>query len=48
MKGVPNHRIDDESLNEYFYRGQDDYNKAVFDTIAGSPCCVCTYANIAE
>ena len=35
LRSVPNHRIDDESLKEYFYRGQDDNNKAVLDTIAG-------------
>uniref|UniRef100_M1DDB4 Integrase core domain containing protein n=1 Tax=Solanum tuberosum TaxID=4113 RepID=M1DDB4_SOLTU len=35
IRGVPNHHIDDESLKEYFYRGQDDNNKAVLDTIAG-------------
>ena len=34
LRSVPNHRIDDESLNKYFYRGQDDNNKAVLDTIA--------------
>ena len=34
MRSVPNHRIDDESLKEYFYRGQDDNNNAVLDTIA--------------
>ena len=36
LKSVPNHRIDDESLKEYFYQEQDDNNKAVLDTIAGS------------
>ena len=35
LRSVPNHRIYDESLNEYFYRGKDDNNKAVLDTIAG-------------
>ena len=35
LRSVPNHRIDDESLKEYFYRGQDDNNKAVLDTIDG-------------
>ena len=29
LRSVPNHRIDDESLKEYFYVGQDDNNKAV-------------------
>ena len=24
FRSIPNHRIDDESLKEYFYRGQDD------------------------
>ncbi|XP_069147993.1 uncharacterized protein [Solanum lycopersicum] len=33
-RDVPNHRIDDESLKEYFYRGHDDNNKAVLDMIA--------------
>ena len=28
LRSVPNHRIDDKSLKEYFYRGQDDNNKA--------------------
>ena len=35
VRSVPNHRIDDESLKQYFYRGQDDNNKAVLDTIVG-------------
>ena len=34
LRSVPNHRIDDESLKEYFYWGQDDNKKAVLDTIA--------------
>ena len=29
LRSVQNHRIDDESLKEYFYRGQDDNNKAM-------------------
>ena len=33
LRGVLNHRIDDESLKDYFYRGQDYKNKAVLDTI---------------
>ena len=45
---VPNHRIDDESLKEYFYRGQADNNKAVLDTIAGGSYGGCPYAEIAE
>ena len=38
LRSVPNHRIDNESLKEYFYQGQDDNNnnnKAVLDTIVG-------------
>ncbi|KAK4721674.1 hypothetical protein R3W88_011907 [Solanum pinnatisectum] len=35
IRGVSNHRINDQSLKEYFYRGQDDNSKAVLDTIAG-------------
>ena len=37
LRSVPNHRIDDESLKEYFYRGHDDNNKVVLDTIVGGP-----------
>ena len=46
LRSVRNHRIDDESLKEYFYRGQDD-NKAVFD-IGGGSYGECTYTEIAE
>ena len=35
LRIVPNHSIDDESLKEYFYLGQDDNNKEVLDTISG-------------
>ena len=48
FRSVPIHRIDDESLKEYFYRGQDDNNKAVLDTIAGVSYGECPYAEIAE
>ena len=48
MRGVPNHRIYDESLKEYFHRGQDDNNKVVLDTIAGSSYGEGTYAKNAE
>ena len=48
MKGVPNHRIDDESLKECFYSGQDDNNKVVLDNIVGGFYGECTYAKIAE
>ena len=40
--------MDDESLKEYFYRGQDDNNKAVLDTIVGRSYGECPYAEIAE
>ena len=48
MRSVPNHRIDDESLKEYFNRGQDDNNKAVLDTIAGGSYRKCPYAEIVK
>ena len=48
MRSVPNHRIDDESLKEYFYRGHDDNNKAVLDTIAGGYYGECPYAEIVK
>ena len=35
MRSVLNHRIDDKSLKEYFYQGQDDNNKEVLDRIGG-------------
>ena len=47
LRNVPNHRIDDELLKEYLYRGQDDNNKAVLDTIAGGSYGECPYAEIA-
>ena len=43
-----NNHIDDESLKEYFYRRQDDKNKAVLDAIAGGSYGECPYAEIAE
>ena len=46
--GLPNNCIDVESLKEYFYRGQDDNNKAVIDTIAGGSYEKCTHAEIDE
>ena len=46
LRSVPNHRIDDESPKEY--RGQDDNNKAVLNTIAGGSYGECPYAEIAE
>ena len=48
FRSVPNHRIDDELLKEYFYQGQDDNNKAVLDMIAGESYGQCPYAEIAE
>ena len=48
MRIVPNHCIDDESVKEYFYRGQDKNNKVVLDTIAGGSYRECPYAEIAE
>ena len=38
----------DESLKEYFYRGQDDNNKAILDTIVGGSYGECPYAEIAK
>ena len=46
LRSVPNHRIDDESLKEYFYRGQDDNNNAMLDTIASGSYGECPYAEI--
>ena len=48
LRSVPNHRTDDESLKEYLYRGQDDNNKVVLDTIARGSYGECPYAEIAE
>ena len=48
MRGFPNHHIDDDSLKDYFYKGQYDNNKAVLDTIAVGSYRVCTYAEIGE
>ena len=48
FRSVPNHRIDDESLMEYFYRGQDDNNKVVLDTIESCSYGECPYAEIAN
>ena len=47
LQSVPNHHIDDESLKEYIYRGQDDNNKAVLDTITGGSYGECPYVEIA-
>ena len=48
VRGVPNHFIDDRSLRENFYRGQDDNKKVVLDTFAGGSYGECTYAKIEE
>ena len=48
FRSSPNHHIDDESLKEDFYRGQDDNNKAVLDTIACGSYGECPYAEITE
>lgn len=46
--GVPNHRIDDRSLIQYFYNGQDENNKALLYTTAGVSYSECTYVEIVE
>ena len=48
MSSIPNHRKADESNKEYFYRGQDENNKVVLDTIAGGSYSKCPYAKIAK
>ena len=35
VKSLPNHRLDDELLKEYLYRGHDHNNNVLLDTIAG-------------
>lgn len=35
IRNVLNHRMYDESLKEYFYRGYDDNEKIVLHTISG-------------
>ena len=48
MRSVPNHHIDDIKLKEYFYREQDDNNKAALDTIRGGSYGECPYVEIPE
>ena len=48
VRGFPNQCIDDESSKEYFYRGLDDNNKTILDTIAEGSDRECTYAKITE
>ena len=45
---VPNHRIDDEPLKEYFYQRHDDNNKAVLDTIEDGSHGECPYDEIVK
>ena len=42
LRSVPNNLIDDKSLKGYFYRGKDDNNKEVLDTIMGGSYGECT------
>lgn len=35
IRDVPNHLIDDKSLEEYLYIGQDDNGQSMLDTISG-------------
>lgn len=37
VRGVRKHWICHESLKDYLYRGQEDINKAVLDTITSGP-----------
>lgn len=37
VRGVQNHYTDDDSLNEYFYRGKEDNNKLVLDLLWVAP-----------
>ncbi|XP_049359162.1 uncharacterized protein LOC125823824 [Solanum verrucosum] len=48
IRSILNHRIDDESLNDYFYRGQDDNGKVVLDTVGGASYGECPFEEIAE
>lgn len=48
IRSVPKQRIDYESLNEYFYRNQDDNGKDMLDTIAGGLYGECTFQEIVE
>ena len=48
MRDISNHRIDYDSLKEYFYRWQDYNKKEVVDTIASGSYGECTYAETAE
>ena len=48
FRSVPNHRIDDELLKEYFFLEHDDNNKAVLDTIERDSYGKCPFAEIAK
>lgn len=43
-----NHRIDDDSLEEYFYRARDENGKIVLDTIEGGSYGECIFVKIAK
>ena len=47
VRGVPNNRIHDESLKDYFNIIQDDNNKVVLNTIANGSHGEGTYVEIA-
>lgn len=46
VRGVKNPLIDNDSLKDNFYIGQDDKNKIVLDTIVGGYYGEGTYADI--
>ena len=48
LRIVPNNHINDESLKEYLYGGQDDNNKEVLDTLEDESYGECPYVDIAE
>ena len=48
FRSVLNHRIDDESLKEYFYQRHDYNNKAVLDTIEEGSHGECPYDEIVK
>ena len=48
MRGVPNRRINDELLKEYFYQGLDDNGKVVLDTITEGSYRECSWDLITE
>lgn len=48
VRSIPNHRKDDESLKEYFYKGWDDNGKAMLDNIPGGSYGECIFEEIIE